>query len=589
MRALSLLGVLIVAKATVLAGQPHGWSAWAAAAYFSQDALVALLAAVIDAATGRTRAGWALYGLAVAWIAVNVPVALVLGSPLTWPMLRAARGTLADSIAVYLTGGNVLRMLVCAATGVALPVLLRRLPMPVRVACVRGSAAGAVAVAALGPFAAARVDTAGLDRNALTALVPIASPAVAAANPAEWRLSPLPGGLDRLTASGGAPDAVGLTPYRGAAREMNLVMVVLESTGARYLRPYGALDDPMPYLTTLSENALVFEDAYAVYPESIKGLFATLCSRYPAFNQPAEAHAREPCASLAAQLREAGYRTALFHSGRFGYLGMDAVLANKGFDLLEDAGAIGGNVRSSFGVDESAAVDRLLGWIDSLSGARFFAAYLPIAGHHPYAAAGPYGAGDPLADYRNALHLADRALGRLLAGLHARGLDRSTLLVVFGDHGEAFGEHPGNIGHTLFVHDENVKVPYVIAVPGVTTGQTRVGRVASVIDTAPTVLDLVGLPLPAEYRGESLLRPAPRMALFFTDYALGWLGLRDGCWKYQLETSADRSKLFDVCRDPGETQDLTAIEPARAGAYRDRVRHWSAAELTLATRNAPPP
>ncbi len=84
-------------------------------------------------------------------------------------------------------------------------------------------------------------------------------------------------------------------------------------------------------------------------------------------------------------LAEAGYRTAMFHSGRFGYLGMEAIIHNRGYQTLEDAGDIGGNHESSFGVDEPATVARMLAWIDALpSRQRFFLTYLPIAGHHPY-------------------------------------------------------------------------------------------------------------------------------------------------------------------------------------------------------------
>ena len=71
--------------------------------------------------------------------------------------------------------------------------------------------------------------------------------------------------------------------------------------------------------------------AYAVYPESVKGLAATLASRYPAFDVPAERHASAMSPSLATVLGASGYDTALFHSGRFMYLGMDAMLARAGF------------------------------------------------------------------------------------------------------------------------------------------------------------------------------------------------------------------------------------------------------------------
>jgi hypothetical protein len=71
---------------------------------------------------------------------------------------------------------------------------------------------------------------------------------------------------------------------------------------------------------------------------------------------------------------------------------MRGVIDRRGFDQLEDAGTIGGVVDSSFGIDETSTVDRILRWIDELAPSdRFFATYLPIAGHHPYAtnAAGP--------------------------------------------------------------------------------------------------------------------------------------------------------------------------------------------------------
>jgi arylsulfatase A-like enzyme len=353
------------------------------------------------------------------------------------------------------------------------------------------------------------------------------------------------------------------------------------------LRPYGAALDPTPNLTAFSQRAILFENAYAAYPESIKGLHSVLCSRYPAFGVPAEDTARLPCTSVAGQLAGAGYRTALFHSGRFGYLGMDAILEHSGFGLLEDAGAIGGHVQSSFGVDEPATVSRMLAWIDELPPrVRFFATYLPIAGHHPYAtrSPGPFPEDRDIDRYRNALHEGDVAFGTLLDGLRARGLDSRTVIVVFGDHGEAFGQHRGNMGHTLFVNEENVRVPLLIAVPGLTTTSARSGGVVSLIDVAPTLLDLLGLQAPEDYQGTSVLRAGSRMALFLTDYSLGFLGLRDGCWKYIFEVDVARSKLFDVCRDAGETQDRSVDQPDRVAAYRERVLAWSAAQRATAAR-----
>jgi arylsulfatase A-like enzyme len=263
------------------------------------------------------------------------------------------------------------------------------------------------------------------------------------------------------------------------------------------------------------------------------------------------------------------------------YLGMKSVVENRGFETLEDAGDIGGNVNSSFGVDEPSAVKRILSWVDTVpAGKHFFLTYIPVAGHHPYATPdpGPFPYTSEISNYRNALHYGDAALGELLAGFRSRKLDQQTLFIIFGDHGEAFGQHEGNYGHSFFIYDENIRVPYVIAAPGLIQEQQRVRNGASLIDTAPTILDLLDLPVPQRFQGISLLDEAPRMALFFTDYSLGFLGLYDSCWKMIFETDTRRSRLYDVCADPEETQDLSAKEEARVAAYRASLERWITAQ-----------
>jgi arylsulfatase A-like enzyme len=337
----------------------------------------------------------------------------------------------------------------------------------------------------------------------------------------------------------------------------------------------------MPNLTALTREAILFENAYTTYPETIRSFFAVQNSLYPALDTQAEMYERAPAPALASVLADAGYRTGLFHSGRFMYLGMESVIRNRGYQTLEDAGEIGGERESSFGIDEPSAVRRILQWIDAGPRDRpFFVSYLPIAGHHPYATPepGPFPEQDEIGRYRNALHYSDEALGLLIEGLRKRGQYDKTLFVIFGDHGEAFGQHRGNYGHTLFVYEENVRVPYVVAAPGLFRETVRVTRVASLIDSAPTVFDLLGLPIPASYQGRSLLEPETGMALFCTDYSLGLLGLRDGQWKLIYETESGQSWLYDLQEDPEERQDLAGEFPERVEAYRDHVRRWAAGQ-----------
>jgi hypothetical protein len=68
------------------------------------------------------------------------------------------------------------------------------------------------------------------------------------------------------------------------------------------------------------------------------------------------------------------------------------------------------------------------------------------------------------------------------------------------------------------------------------------------------------------------------MALFFTDYSLGLLGLRDGRLKYVYNLDSSRSQLFDLDGDPAEAHDIAAEHSAAARWYAARLRSWIAAQ-----------
>jgi arylsulfatase A-like enzyme len=564
MKAASLFVVLVLAKAAAMPGHALPFSLWSPIAYLWQDAAVALAFATLETVlSSRPRVVWMVYGALTMYVAINVPVVRVLSTPLTWAMWRAARGPLVDSMWYYATPANVFAATAIAVAAIWMPRFTHRAPRRPLIAIL-------ALCAALGPVAASRVDTLGLERNAWTALASTAMPQLSASASNDWQRA------------GFAPAAGDdLARFHGLAAGHNVVLISLESTAAQYLGLYGADPDVMPNLTTLAQSGLVFDRAYAAYPESIKGLYSILCSTYPGFDVAVDSYASAPCQPLPAALSAHGYATALFHSGRFMYLGMEAVIRHRGYDVLADAGDIGGNHRSSFGVDEPATVTRMLHWIDTQPAGRpFFLTYLPIAGHHPYetSAPGPYAEHDEFGRYRNALHDGDAAIGTLMQGLRQRRLAERTLWIVFGDHGEAFGQHEGNYGHTFNLYDENVHVPMLVAAPGVIRHQVRSNRVVSLVDVAPTILDLAGLSAPAIYQGQSMLAPGARMALFFADYSRGLLGLRDGSLKVIYAMDSGRSSLFDLDADPGERVNLADRNPERVLWYVQNLKDWSAAQ-----------
>jgi arylsulfatase A-like enzyme len=106
--------------------------------------------------------------------------------------------------------------------------------------------------------------------------------------------------------------------------------------------------------------------------------------------------------------------------------------------------------------------------------------------------------------YRRGLRRTDDLFQRTLERLDAANLNPTTVLVVVTDHGEAFGEHD-NLGHGRWLYDELVRTVVVFRAPGRMEPGTVVRGSCGLVDVLPTLLDLVGLPLPADLDGRSLL------------------------------------------------------------------------------------
>ncbi len=583
-RCVSLFFVLSAAKLVLLGlraldGAPL--TLWRALAVLREEALLCSILLLCDALIGRGLEGsrvergaqrilWALYGAIVVYAVANVPVARVLGSPLTASMIGATGGALLDSLLAYATLGNVVAVLGLLALGAWLPRALSRIS-PRSLALAGG--AGAL-LGALGWLGAYRADTLGLHRDPLFTLArtELQRTRLGAARSLDPAALVVPQG-----------EALDLSHLSSAARGRHVVWIILESTGARYLAIHGAKDDPMPNLTRLAQKGIVFEHAYAAYPESIKGLYASLCSFAPAPHTSAEAYAasRLPCVSIAQVAKDSGYSTALYHSGRFLYLGMDHVVRERGFDRLVDAKDIRGKYYSSFGTDDMSTARAVLRRFDERGpGEKLLVAYMPISGHHPYETPGegprPFGEESDLARYKSDLFRGDLALGALVLGLKERGLYDDTLFVIHGDHGEAFLQHEGNVAHSLFPYEENVHVPLVVVAPGLLTRSIRAPQLVSLMDVAPTILDLLGAERPASWQGRSALEGRPRVVRFFTDHTVEMLALRNGRWKLILDMDSGRARLFDLLLDPDERAEVSSAHPERTLLYSSDLKAWTA-------------
>jgi arylsulfatase A-like enzyme len=155
-----------------------------------------------------------------------------------------------------------------------------------------------------------------------------------------------------------------------------------------------------------------------------------------------------------------------------------------------------------------------------------------------------------------------------------------TLVVVTGDHGEAFYEH-GSAAHANGVHEEVIRVPLVIWAPGLAPGADA--RPAQLLDVAPGVFHLLGLPIHPSFQGEDPFLPTFRKDR--TRYVLS-----DTPWKTQLgvvrsgfklirDGDGGAAVLYDLGADPGERKDAAAANPAVAADLNRRLIAWRRAQL----------
>ncbi|RPJ64150.1 MAG: hypothetical protein EHM24_23445 [Acidobacteria bacterium] len=291
--------------------------------------------------------------------------------------------------------------------------------------------------------------------------------------------------------------------------------------------------------------------------------------------------------TLATMLQRSGYQTgavigAYVLDRRFGLAqGFDAYDA-KIPRREEMAGELEAERRGD------VVADRAIAWLNAQpSGAPFFLwvhLYDPHAPYAPPAAWLERAGGQP---YDGEVAYSDAQLGRLLEAVAARGQSDHTLVIVVGDHGESMGDH-GEPTHGLLVYEKAVRIPLVMAGPGV----PRVERAdaTSLVDVLPTALALLRRESPGDLDGRDLFaakaEAADAESYLETDYpeAAGFARLRglvDGRWKYIGGT--EPPELYDLGSDPGEQHDVSAEHRGVVEAMAGRVRELTARSAPTAT------
>ena len=427
-----------------------------------------------------------------------------------------------------------------------------------------------------------------------------------------------------LLVLGGALAACG-----GPRRPASLLLISIDTLRSDHLGAYGYPRATSPRIDALAREGVLFRNAFAPVPRTTQSVASILTGLYPKHHgaRGLFSYLAPGNETLAEILKQRGYRTWAIVSNLF-------LQPGKGFEQGFDSYS---NPRSRFDGDSAREItDEALSRLHSLPEGPFFLWVHYLEPHWTYAPraefarrfepdyvpserikeldSGKFQKGEII--FRSLLSSEDRRhlvalydaeiaqvdaeVGRLLDGIRSE-IRRDLLVVLTSDHGESLGEHGYCFAHGEYLYDGTLRVPLLFVFPGRMRGGEDVGRTVSLLDVAPSILRLLGLPERVGMDGIPLFAsvgggafaPSGGHDLLFaeTDYQLihsanprfhmpgvrgRWAGARKGFRKLIRIPRPEGSLLefYDLRSDPGEEQGLETRGSAEAAELARDLDGW---------------
>jgi arylsulfatase A-like enzyme len=380
-----------------------------------------------------------------------------------------------------------------------------------------------------------------------------------------------------------APVSVPAPAWRAlteAPHAFNVVVLVLESVRAQTFWPAPEAP-PMPHLEQLRSQSAVFSRAYVHEAQSVKSFEALILGTYPESGWEAltSHHADIGLDSLPERWSRRGLRTFFIQHWTMDFMGHADLLRNRGVTEMMGRDEI---ARIDPRGDDRTLVRALDGFLEK-DPAKPFAGVIWVGQTHlPYVLPPPLKNTEPLASlgaYRETIAYEDLVIGDLEALLARRGLTDNTVVILVGDHGQSFNEHPeSGLGHGRWQFEETSHVPLVFLNPKVFHGEHD-DRLVQLKDLAATAAWLGGDERSNLNLGACVFYEKKSEAAYMLNAFAGMAGaMVSERWKYHYERAIGVPKaderLYDLVADPLEKTNLTSREPAKTTELRGRYFGW---------------
>ena len=356
--------------------------------------------------------------------------------------------------------------------------------------------------------------------------------------------------------------------YPGA----NVLLITMDTTRADHLGSYGYSGIRTPVLDGLAAEGVRFRNVTAQCPLTLPSHCSIFTGTYPFVHGVRDNggfYLEPEKVTLAEVLKSKGWTTSAF----VGAFVLDSRWGlDQGFDYYYDNFDFAKYKKISLDSvqrEGGEVVKAFFDWLETNGDRRFFSWLHFYDPHTPYEPPEPYKSeygGRPWGLYDGEIAYVDSLIGKVIDKLREKRILDKSIVIIAADHGESLGEH-GESSHAFFIYDATVSVPLILRLPeGNPTARTIDGQVENV-DIMPTLLELLGVPIPKDVQGESLApllsggrHRADRMAYsesYYPRYHYGWSelrSLRTARYKY---IQAPRPELYDIVWDPGEENNIS--------------------------------
>lgn len=368
----------------------------------------------------------------------------------------------------------------------------------------------------------------------------------------------------------GKIDSITKTP----APKPDVIVILVDTLRADHLGVYGYKRNTSPNIDAFAKDAILFTEYVSQTSWTRTAIASLLTSAYPNLHGALDRGdvVRDTVDWLPVTLQQAGYDT-------------DGIITNpnclpiwgfgKGFRRYVDVDS-----QDWFASDDANAVQKAIDFLDTPSSKPRFQFIHLLSPHSPYLAKEPYKTqlfrprqddqSDTDFDRQNTVDLydseiayADAQVGKYLDHLRANDRYDNSLIVFLSDHGEEFWEH-GGTSHGLTLYDEQLKVPFIVKLPGNKRAGTRYEHIVETVDVAPSILEYVGIESPARFQGASFVSAVnanePYKAMAYTSLRLDQKSMeatQTTNEKLIFDLSTQNKEWFNLTTDPGELNPLT--------------------------------